>query len=64
MNKRSYGNNLDKLEPGDLNDCFCPNQSQFELIKEREVKEIIEIAKTNEQTAITASNELMDNLTS
>ena len=45
MNKRSYGNNLDKFEPRDLNNIYCPNMEQFNSIKQQEVKEIIKIAK-------------------
>ncbi|MBN1804225.1 MAG: SAM-dependent DNA methyltransferase [Sedimentisphaerales bacterium] len=62
MNKRSYGNSLDKLEPGDLNDCLCPNQEQLDTIEDWEVKQIIEIAKTNEHRAIKLSNKLIDRI--
>ena len=60
MNKRSYGNKLDKLEPGDLNDCLCPNQEQLEIIEDCEAEKIIEMAKTNEERAIRISNQLID----
>jgi len=62
MNKRSYGNNLDKLEPGDLNDCLCPNQDQLDSIKEQHAKEIIEIAKSDEKLAIDMCNKLVDRI--
>jgi adenine-specific DNA-methyltransferase len=62
MNKRSYGSNLDKLEPGDLNDCLCPNQDQFDLIKESEAVTVIEVAKTNIKRSIQLSNELVDRI--
>lgn len=62
MNKRSYGNALDKLEPGDLNDCLCPNQEQLEMIEDHEAKRFIEIAKTNEEEAIGFSNQLVDRI--
>jgi len=62
MNKRSYGNALDKLEPGDLNDCLCPNQEQLEMIADCEAERFIEIAKTNEAEAIRFSNQLVDRI--
>ncbi|MCH7723551.1 MAG: N-6 DNA methylase [Bacteroidetes bacterium] len=62
-NKRSYGNNLDKFEPGDLNDSLCPNQNQFEIIDNKEAEEIIEIAKINEKMAIQMSNNLIQRIT-
>jgi adenine-specific DNA-methyltransferase len=62
LNKRAYGENLDKLEPGDLNECLCPNQAQFALIQQEEVKEVIEIAKTNQDLAIQMNNELIDRI--
>ncbi|MHC4464086.1 MAG: HsdM family class I SAM-dependent methyltransferase [Planctomycetota bacterium] len=62
MNKRSYGNALDKLEPGDLNDCLCPNQEQLEMIEDWEAKKVIEMAKANEETAIRISNQLIDRI--
>lgn len=60
LNKRSYGENLDKLEPGDLNECLCPNQGQFALIQQKEVEEIIEMAKENQDLAIEISNKLIN----
>ncbi|MEO5355800.1 MAG: SAM-dependent methyltransferase [Nitrospirae bacterium YQR-1] len=61
-NKRSYGDNLDKFEPGDLNNSFCPCQNQFELLDEGEAKKVIETAKTDEVLAIRMSNELMERI--
>lgn len=58
-NKRSYGDKLDKFEPGDLNDSLCPNPEQFALIDNREALEVIELAKTDEEAAIKASNQLI-----
>lgn len=58
-NKRSYGDNLDKFEPGDLNGCLCPNQDQFDAIKVGEAKEVIDVAKTNKERAIEMSNSLI-----
>ncbi|MBC8185348.1 N-6 DNA methylase [candidate division KSB1 bacterium] len=58
-NKRSYGNNLDKFEPGDLNDCFCPSQNQFEMIDNIEANEVIKAANTDEKLAIQMSNKLI-----
>lgn len=62
LNKRSYGENLDKFEPGDLNDCLCPNQDQFALIQKEEVEKVIEIAKTDQELAIKMSNELIERI--
>lgn len=61
-NKRSYGGNLDKFEPGDLNDSLCPNQTQFALIDEREALGVIELAAMDEKLAIDASNLLMERI--
>jgi len=61
-NKRSYGDNLDKFEPGDLNESLCPSQSQFAMIKDREALEVINIAKTDEQLAIKTSNDLINKI--
>jgi len=58
-NKRSYGDSLDKFEPGDLNETFCPNQSQFEMISESEVEMVIEVATTDEIKAVQMSNTLI-----
>jgi hypothetical protein len=60
-NKRSYGNNLDKFEPEDLNKSLCPNQFQFSLLENREIEAIIKIAETNESVAIQMSNDLIKN---
>ena len=62
MNKRSYGNALDKLEPGDLNDCLCPSQEQLEMITDCEAERLIEIARIDEGEAITFSNQLVDRI--
>jgi len=62
LNKRNYGDNLDKYEPGDLNECLCPNQNQFALIQKEEVEKVIEIAKTNQELAIKMSNELIERI--
>ena len=58
-NKRSYGGELDKFEPGDLNDSLCPSQNQFELIDDRTANKVVDIAKTNEKMAIQMSNNLI-----
>ena len=62
LNKRSYGENLNKLEPGDLNECYCPSQDQFALIQQKEVEKIIEIAKENQDLAIEMSNKLINRI--
>ena len=61
-NKRSYGDDLDKFEPGDLNECLCPNQAQLDLLDGDDVKNILEVAKTDEKAAILMSNALMENI--
>lgn len=58
-NKRSYGDSLDKFEPGDLNETFCPNQSQFEMITESEVEKVVETAMADETKAVQMSNTLI-----
>lgn len=61
-NKRTYGDNLDKFEPGDLNDCFCPNQNQFEMIDNNEVMKVIEIAKSEAGLAVQMANNLIQRI--
>ena len=62
INKRSYGDKLDKFEPGDLNDSLCPNQKQFGLIDDREAQKVIDTAKTDEELAIQMSDQLIDRI--
>ncbi|MDJ0511276.1 MAG: N-6 DNA methylase [Crocosphaera sp.] len=59
MNKRSYGNKLDKFEPGDLNNSLFPNVEQFNFISQTEVEEVIQTSKINEKEAIFRSNQLI-----
>ncbi|EHJ10000.1 hypothetical protein CWATWH0003_5244b4, partial [Crocosphaera watsonii WH 0003] len=59
MNKRSYGNQLDKFEPRDLNNGYCPNMKQFNYINQKDVNKIIKIAKIDEKKAILMSNHLI-----
>ena len=61
-NKRSYGDNLDKFEPSDLNNSFCPSQEQFETIDNTEADRVIEIAKTDEKLAVKMSNNLLQRI--
>ncbi len=61
-NKRSYGDELDKFEPGDLNDSLCPSQEQFELITDEDAEKVIDIAKIDEKIAIQMSNNLMEGI--
>ena len=61
-NKRKYGGNLDKFEPGDLNETLCPNTNMFDKISEDDAEKVIEIAKKNEKRAIAMSNELMQTI--
>lgn len=58
-NKRSYGDELDKFEPGDLNDSLCPNQKQFEMISREDAEKVIELASIDEKKAIELSNSLI-----
>lgn len=61
-NKRSYGNELDKFEPGDLNDSLCPSQKQFEMIDEKDAEKVIDLAKIDEKMAIQMSNNLVERI--
>ena len=61
-NKRSYGDDLDKFEPGDLNDCLCPGQAQLDLLDGDAVEKIVETAKADEQAAIRMSNSLLEDV--
>ena len=61
-NKRSYGDGLDKFEPGDLNECLCPNQAQLDLLDGDEAKKIVDVAKADERMAIQMSNELIESI--
>jgi len=63
-NKRSYGDDLDKFEPSDLNDSFCPSQSQFEMIDDSDSDKVIDIAITSEEMAIQMSNKLIEKIMS
>ncbi len=62
INKRSYGDSLDKFEPGDLNDSLCPSQNQFEMIDNGEAEKVIDIAKKDEEIAIQMSNQLIERI--
>ena len=61
-NKRSYGDNLDKFEPGDLNDSLYPNQDQFAIIDNKEAQKVIDTAKIDEELAIQMSNQLIERI--
>lgn len=61
-NKRSYGDELDKFEPSDLNDSLCPNQNQFEMFDDDEANKVIDIAKADEEMAIKISNNLIEKI--
>jgi adenine-specific DNA-methyltransferase len=62
INKRSYGGKLEKFEPNDLNESYCPNIEQFKLIKNEEAAQVIEVAKSNEDLAIKMSNQLIERI--
>jgi adenine-specific DNA-methyltransferase len=59
-NKRSYGDELDKFEPGDLNDSLCPSSEQFEIIDDKDAEKVIVLAKIDEEKAIQMSNNLIE----
>ena len=40
-----YGDELDKFEPGDLNDSLCPSQKQLEMIDYEDAEKVIDLAK-------------------
>jgi len=61
-NKRSYGDELDKFEPGDLNDSLCPNQNQFAMIGDGEAENVIDKARSDEKLAIRLSNDLIERI--
>lgn len=62
INKRSYGDQLDKFEPGDLNDGLCPSQKQFEMMDDAKAEEVINLAKIDEEAAISLSNSLVEKM--
>ena len=62
LNKRIYGDKLDKFEPRDLNDAKCPNFEQLNLITDAEANEVIELAKNDEKRAIEVSNRLIERI--
>ncbi|MBN2063271.1 MAG: SAM-dependent DNA methyltransferase [Sedimentisphaerales bacterium] len=59
-NKRNYGNNLDKFEPGDLNGCYCPGFDLFDSFSEEQALSVVNMAIENESVAIVKCNELID----
>lgn len=62
INKRSYGNKLEKFEPGDLNDSLCPNQKQLEMIDDESAGKVIKLAEFDEEKAIALSNSLIEKI--
>lgn len=63
-NKRKYGGDLDKFEPGDLNNCLCPSMEQFSLFEEESAIEIIKTAKTDENKALQIADEVIEKILS
>lgn len=61
-NKRSYGDNLDKFEPNDLNNSLCLNPDQFKNISEDDIKKIFNMIKTDEKKAIEMSDHLIQKI--
>lgn len=61
-NKRSYGNNLDKFEPGDLNQSLCPDPNQLNKITDIQVEQVLHTALHDEVLAIQLSNSLIEKI--
>lgn len=62
INKRSYGDQLDKFEPSDLNDGLCPNQKQFEMMDDADADAVVNLAKIDGKAAISLSNTLVEKM--
>lgn len=62
INKRSYGDELEKFEPGDLNDSLCPSQKQFEMISNEDAEKVIDLLRINDEKAIKMSNNLIEKI--
>ncbi|NMG59312.1 SAM-dependent methyltransferase [Geitlerinema sp. P-1104] len=60
LNRRHYGNGLDKFEPGDLNQSLAPNPEQLQGMDERLVAKVMRIAPEDAAGAIALSNQLME----
>ena len=58
-NKRSYGDSLDKFEPGDLNESLCPNQMQLGMMSDKDAGEALRLADNDEEAALALSNQLI-----
>jgi adenine-specific DNA-methyltransferase len=58
-NKRSYGDSLDKFEPGDLNESLCPNQMQLGMMSDKDAAEALRLADNDEEAALALSNQLI-----
>jgi adenine-specific DNA-methyltransferase len=61
-NKRIYGNELDKFEPGDLSDSLCPNQKQLKTISDEDASKVIDLLKVDKEKAIELSNNLIERI--
>ncbi len=61
-NKRQYGDGLDKFEPGDLNECYCPSVKQFDKVSDFDALKVIELAENNESEAIAEANILVERM--
>ena len=59
LNKRSYGNNLDKFEPNDLNNAYCPSIKQFEKLPSKEVAIVMSHLLENTQESQEECNQLI-----
>jgi adenine-specific DNA-methyltransferase len=61
LNKRSYGNNLDKFEPNDLNNAYCPSIKQFEKLPSKEVAIVMNHLSENRPESQEECNQLIKN---
>ncbi len=61
LNKRSYGNNLDKFEPNDLNNAYCPSIKQFERLPPEDVSIVMNHLSENRPESQEECNQLIKN---
>jgi len=62
LNKRTYGDTLDKYEPRDLNEVMCPSTELLHLITDAEANNVIKAAKESAPLAIEMSNKLIERI--
>jgi adenine-specific DNA-methyltransferase len=59
-NTRRYGDNLDKIEPNDLNSVLCPSDGHFRNIDDDEARRIVRIAQIDAQKAYVLSDNAIE----